>query len=314
MAALAIQRFKNAGLLHHSAGQGRIEWRQGQCAILEDLYQQAPGAKQQYGAKLRIERSAENQFVALLHGEGLNRYTLEVSGAGLGFDRFTNLIEGAAHSGGIGDVENDSAYAGFVDDGEGVELEDDRVSDGGCGRDGGFFCLGDFGRNDGNAVGLEQLLRFVLGKDGAAAAAHRVENFRGAGAVGMKRGVGRRRLIKAAKVVGVAPQVVEGARGSIGVVEAWNSGTVQNILAGVNRFTTHPGGQQGLSESASIGFNLLGDARWIGHSLRRHDHQQSIDIGIFCDDLQRSGIAFGIGIADDIHRIVVAPCSREGWR
>ena len=75
--------------------------------------------------------------------------------------------------------------------------------------------------------------------------------------------------------------------------------------------TAHPTGQHRLSQSPGVGLELLGDVRGIGHPLRRHDDQQAVDIGIFRGDLKRLGVALGLGVAEDVDGIVVAPCGRQ---
>ncbi len=77
--AHALQRFVDAGLLHHAPGQRGVQRRQRQRAVLEDLHQLASGAEQQHRAELRVERRAEDQFVALLLGKGLHRHSLEMA-------------------------------------------------------------------------------------------------------------------------------------------------------------------------------------------------------------------------------------------
>ena len=79
-----------------------------------------------------------------------------------------------------------SANVGLVGDGLGVQLEHHRKSNGFGGCDGGFFALGDLRGDAGDAVGLQQLLRFVLGENACGrCCAPRRENLRGAGAVGL---------------------------------------------------------------------------------------------------------------------------------
>ena len=141
------------------------------------------------------------------------------------------------------------------------------------------------------------------------------EYLRGAGVVGMeRRGVGRGRLIKSAQVVGVAPHVVEGAHRGIGIVEAGNAGPVQNLLAGGTDSPPIQLASTGLPESLGIRLQLLGNQRGIGHALRRHDDQHAVDVRVLGGDLQRLGVALRFGIAQNVHRIGVAPRRRAGWR
>src|SRR5262245_23156792 len=61
----ALEGFVNARLLHHAAGQRRIEGRQAQGAVLENLDQLPAGPEEQYRAELWIQAAAKNQFVAI---------------------------------------------------------------------------------------------------------------------------------------------------------------------------------------------------------------------------------------------------------
>ena len=121
----------------------------------------------------------------------------------------------------------------------------------------------------------------------------------------------RRRFVEALQVVGIAPHVVEGAHGAVGKLERRNARLVQDLLAGRNFRAAHPTRQHRLAESLGVGLQLLGDLRGIGHVLRRQDDQHAVDAGILRRDLQRLRIALGLGVAQDVDRIVVAPLRRQ---
>ena len=123
-----------------------------------------------------------------------------------------------------------------------------------------------------------------------------------------------RSLVHALQVVGVAPHVIEGAHRAVGKLEGRNAGLVQDLLAGRNLRAAHPTRQHRLAQPLGVRLQLLGDLGWIGHVLRRQDHQHAVDAGIFGGNLQRLRVAFGLGIAQDVHRIVVAPLRRAGSR
>ena len=78
--------------------------------------------------------------------------------------------------------------------------------------------------------------------------------------------------------------------------------------------SAHPACQDRLSEGMCVGLQLLGDTRRIGHALRRHDDQHAVGLRILRRDFQRLGVALRFGIAQNIHRIVVAPCAGQELR
>jgi len=75
------QRGIDLRLLHHPPGQGRVERRQGQREILEDLDELTAGAEQEHRSELRIETAADDDLVAVELDHGLDADTLEVLGA-----------------------------------------------------------------------------------------------------------------------------------------------------------------------------------------------------------------------------------------
>ena len=69
-------------MLHHPPGQGGIEWRQGQRAVLENLDKLAAGAEEEDRAELRIETAADDQLIAVQVDHGLDADAQEMFGAG----------------------------------------------------------------------------------------------------------------------------------------------------------------------------------------------------------------------------------------
>ena len=45
----------------------------------------------------------------------------------------------------------------------------------------------------------------------------------------------------------------------------------------------------------------------VGHGLRGEDHQQAVAVRVLRGDLQRLGVALGVGVAQDVDRVGVAP-------
>ena len=72
-AADALQGRVDPGLLHHPPGQGRVQRRQGQRAVLEDLDELAARAEEQDRAELRVEAAADDQLVAVAAGPSAGR-------------------------------------------------------------------------------------------------------------------------------------------------------------------------------------------------------------------------------------------------
>ena len=77
-----FERREDPGLLHHPPGQRRVQRRQGQRAVLEDLDELAAGAEEQHRAELRVEAAADDQLVAVEPDHRLDGHALEVPGAG----------------------------------------------------------------------------------------------------------------------------------------------------------------------------------------------------------------------------------------
>ena len=157
------------GALHHAAGQGGVERRQGQGLVLEDFDQLAAHAEQQHRPELRVDAAAQDDLVAvgqldhLLHGDAL-----EVLGALLLGHRGLDVVEGLAHVGLVLEVQLHAADVGLVGDGLGVELQHDGEADLLGQLGGGGLGLGDLGDDRGDAVAAQQVLGLGLGQDGAA--------------------------------------------------------------------------------------------------------------------------------------------------
>ena len=121
----------------------------------------------------------------------------------------------------------------------------------------------------------------------------------------------RRRLVKTPQMIAVTPQVLECTRGRIGVGERRNASAVQNVDGLVYGFSAHETGDQRLACLPGVRRKNFGNTGGFGDSLRRHDHQQSVALRILGDDFDCLGIAVRSGIAQDVHRIRMAPMRRQ---
>ena len=99
--AVAIVR-----LLHHPAGERRVQRRERQRAIAEDLDQLSAHPEQQHRPELRIRAAADDQLVAVPADHRLDRHALEVLGAGLRGDRVPDRLECLANRLGVPEVED----------------------------------------------------------------------------------------------------------------------------------------------------------------------------------------------------------------
>ena len=93
--------------LDQAPGERRVERRQGQRAVLEDLDQLAAHAEQQDRAELRVEAAADDQLVAGPVDHRLDRDALEVLGAGLlGDRRLGSSSKASRTASGVAQVED----------------------------------------------------------------------------------------------------------------------------------------------------------------------------------------------------------------
>ena len=108
----------------------RVQRRQGQRAVLEDLDQLPAGAEQQHRAELRVEAAADDQLVAVQLDHRLDGHAQEVLGAGpLAHRRLDRADRRARTASASRQVQLHAADVGLVRDRLGVQLEDDRVAD-----------------------------------------------------------------------------------------------------------------------------------------------------------------------------------------
>ena len=63
----------------------------------------------------------------------------------------------------------------------------------------------------------------------------------------------------------------------------------------------------GLPSMLGVGLQLLGGAGRVGHGLRGQDHEQAVAVRVLGGDLQGLGVALGVGVAQDVDRVAVAP-------
>ena len=92
-AANPSKRRENLGLLHHPAGQGAIERRQAEGAILDDLDQLATRAEEKNRAELGVEAAADDQLITVERDHRLNTDPLEMLGTGAAADRRLDGVE-----------------------------------------------------------------------------------------------------------------------------------------------------------------------------------------------------------------------------
>ena len=109
------------------------------------------------------------------------------------------------------------------------------------------------------------------------------------------------------QVIAVAPHVGECARGSVGIRKGRNACGIEDFLSWGDADPSHPTCEQRFSRGLGIGLQTFSDFRRVRHSLRRQDHQQTVAVGIFRRDFYRFRITLGIGVAQNVNWIVVAP-------
>ena len=101
--------------------------------------------------------------------------------------------------------------------------------------------------------------------------------------------------------------MTEGARGVVGERERRNARPVEDFDARRHLGAAHPTGQHRLAGDVRVFGEALGDERGVGHVLRRENHQQAVAGSIFGRQLQRLGVARGIGITQDVDGIPSTP-------
>ena len=124
-------------------------------------------AEEQNRPELRVETASQDQLVTIELDHGLHAHALEMARPGPLATACSISRKALADCLGIGKVELHAAHVGLVGDRVGKELEDDRESDGGGGRDGFVLGRGDLGLDGRDSVGRQDLLRLDLGQHGA---------------------------------------------------------------------------------------------------------------------------------------------------
>src|SRR5208283_2462640 len=117
--------------------------------------------------ELRIETAADDQLVAIKFHHRLHRHTLEVFSASLLGNRLLDRLERGLYRAAIAQVQLHTAHVGFARDGERIQLEYDRVTDLFSRFQRFLLGRGNLRLNGGNVVGLQQLLRLILGENRA---------------------------------------------------------------------------------------------------------------------------------------------------
>ena len=239
---------------------------------------------------------------------------MEVSGASAFANRRLDGAEGRAHRVGVSQVELDSSHVELVGDRLGIDLQHDRVAEIFSGGHGRVEGLGNHGLDRGDPVGGQQLLRFGFSEHGPALTADGGDD-RLCALSGIGRGLAvvqqNRRLVQPLKVVRRAPHEREDVGGRIGVFVGGNARLVEDLPTGLDGRAAHPTGQDRLAADLGVLPEMLRRGRGVGHGLRSQDRKQTIDVGILRRDLQRAGITPGVGVAQDVDRVAVAPCGRE---
>jgi hypothetical protein len=132
-------------------------------AVLDDLDQLAACAEKEHGAELRIRAAAEDQFDPAAADHRLDGYAVEgLFSMQLG-DLFLDLAVGLGDRGAVGEVELHAADIGLVGNGFRAKFQHDGEAEirGEACRLLGILCHAR--GSDGDAVGLEEVLRFKLG-------------------------------------------------------------------------------------------------------------------------------------------------------
>ena len=158
------------------------------------------------------------------------------------------------------------------------------------------------------------MLALIFGEDGATLLAHDLDEIGGVLLVGGfgRAGDGqRRRLVDGAQVVGVAPHVVEDARGHVGIVEGGDVGAVENVHPRHHFGAAHPTGEHRLFDAGEDAAHLVGGLGGVGHVLGGEDDHEAVAVGVGDGGLDRFGVARGVGVAQDVNRVVVAPVARQ---
>ena len=190
------------------------------------------------------------------------------------------------------------------------KLQDDRVADRRCHRDCLVLARGGSSFHDRNAIGSENLFGFKLVEQRSSRDSCLLDRF-GDLLAHIECRFGsldhRRSFVEPAQVVGIAPHVGKSARSSIGIRKCGDAGGIQNCGSFRDALAAHPACQQRLSRSVCVFRHFGSSGGRVGESLRRDDGQQAIAGGIFGNNVDCLHEAPGVGIGQDVDRIVVTP-------
>ncbi len=306
-------------LLHHAPRQRGVERWQGERAVAEHFHQLPARAEQQHRPELRVDAAADDQFVAIEFDHRLHAHAEKMPAAAHtrlarrlcpGFDRAV----GAPHRIGIGQVQLHAADFGLVRDRPRMQLEHDRIADGGRAFHRFCFAGGDARRHGRDAIGREHLLRLELGQQGAPGLARVQDQLPRLRAIRRRFALRlhlRRRFVQAAQVIGVAPHQGENARRRVRIAEGRYVRLIENGLAGDDILAAHPARQHRFARGRGERGEAPGRLGRVGHRLRRERHEQAVAVRIIGCDRERLRVAFRIGVAEDVDRVAVAPVRRQ---
>ena len=222
-------------------------------------------------------------------------------------------MPGLADRLGVDEVQVDAPDVGLVGDRVAEQLDHDRVADRLAGFDRFLDRRGDASLRDGDAVAGQDSLRLDLRQQRPALGAdgfddrRRVRPVDGAlGIVGDDRG-----LVQGVQIVRGAPQVVEHLDSRVRVGKGRDTGSAEDGGAFRHVLAAHPGGEDRFAGDVREGDQGLGRQGRIGHRLGREDHQHPVRRRIRGGDCEGLGVSIGWRIADDVHRVVVAPGRRQ---
>src|SRR5918997_515789 len=307
----ATQCLEDAGPFHHPPGERGGQRREGEGPVSVHLDQRASGPEEQDGTELRVQAASDDQLVAVEADHSLDGGAAEVLGPVVLPYGGLHLLVGPPDLVGALQVQAHAAHVGLVGYGLGVELEDHGVAEAVCQFDGLIRAVRDLRLDGRDTVGGEDLLRLELCKYGTSSVADAGYDLLYPLAVraflfGRLGG-----FVDAAQVVGVLPHVRESSGCRIGVVEGRDARAVQDRLPSRDGRSTHPARQHGLPRTVRVGCEPFRRCRRVCHVLRREDDEQPVALRVACRGLERLRVAFGIGVAEHVYRVAVAPGSRE---
>ena len=226
------------------------------------------------------------------------------------FDHPPRLPDG----GGGAQIQLHAADIGFVRDGFRMQFQHDRKT-----KARGFLHRVIFRERDvrfdrRDAVSGQKFFGFKFRQDRAPGFAHFGNDFFRVLPVNLAAGELRwrgRRFIKRPQVVAISPHVIKRLRRAVGIFEGRNVRRVENVFARFDLADAHPARDDRLALDVRKRLELFGGRRRIRHRLRRENDQQTVRVWIFCRNVHGLRVNFRAGIADHVHRIVVAPRRRQ---